>query len=168
MIIIDCFFLHCHCITPEKLCLSVHLLLILWFHIHEGSVNISSVAFNVHLQYLTLNKSWFALKKIEYARSPDKYSSCFTWILVLIEPLHIFSVSSRKLQIILSVLKNVFKGLKISSLKAKRKIFFLVEESGDSNDPVTKKKYVQIISNYYWTRLSKILWFVSGERNPDK
>lgn len=134
------FFLHCHCITPEKLCLSVHLLLILCFHIHEGSVNISSVAFNVHLQYLTLNKSWFALKKTEYARSPDKYCSCFTWILVLIEPLHIFSVSSRKLQIILSVLKNVFKGLKISSLKAKRKIFFLVEESGDSNYPVTKKK----------------------------
>lgn len=133
---------YCHCITPKKLCLRVDLLLILWFHIHEGSVNISSVAFNVHLQYLTLNNkiSWFALKRIEYAHSPDKYCSCFTWILVLIEPLHIFSVSSRKLQIILHVLTNVFEGLKISSLKAKIKIFFLVKESGDSNYPVTKKK----------------------------
>ena len=27
---------------------------------------------------------------------------------------------------------------------------------------------MQIINNYYWTRLSKILWFVSGERDPDK
>ena len=170
--IIDCFFYikYCHCIIPTKLCLRVDLRLILWFHIHEGSVNISSVAFNVHLQYLTLNNkiSWFVLNN-NRVRSPDKYCSCFTWILVLIEPLHIFSVTSRKLQIILSVLKNVFfKRLKISNLKAKRKIFFLVKESGDSNYTVTKKSYVQIINNYYWMRLSKVSWFVSGERDADK